>query len=236
VNSYDGWAALLASASQSRADADVSEALELALALSADVSPEAVGCSISEPDGRGYRTPVSSNELAIVLDYAQYDADDGPCVDAVRVKSAQSWVAAEPRYHHFADEAVRHGVRSAISLPVGVASRPAALNFYGSGPASFVGEHPNAVAGLLARCVHELLADHSGGAARPIDPGELNAARSMHDQVVEAQQRLVSRNGMSLEEAFNVLTKRSRAERCSIADVARDVVAGSGADVRGSST
>jgi hypothetical protein len=191
-----------------------------ALELSSDVATGTVGCSLTEIDGAGYRTPVSSSPLALRLDQAQYAESSGPCVSAVRDRQVQrvDAIGADDRWPVFAAAALGHGVRSSLSYPVAGTAHPTALNVYSTVDAAFDSARSVAVAGLLARCI---------GALSPApyihprdDPGEQEQTRHARQQgqrVSDAVEHLMRRHALVRSEAFAVLAHRGQAEHCSIA-------------------
>ena len=106
------WASLLASLRQPASSQE--HLLMAALELSSDVGAGTVGCSLTEIDGAGYRTPVSSSPLALRLDQAQYAESSGPCVSAVRDRQVQrvDAIGVDDRWPVFAAAALGQSVRS----------------------------------------------------------------------------------------------------------------------------
>src|SRR3954470_13838222 len=79
------------------------------------------------------RTAVFSDQLAPEIDQAQYDTDDGPCVEAFRtgeIREIESTLEDGP-WPEFRQTAAEHGVRSTLSLPLLVNKQPVgAMNLY----------------------------------------------------------------------------------------------------------
>jgi GAF domain-containing protein len=231
VSTVNGWNALFAElrdgAAAGRSDLLVRQALELGHGL----APGTVGCSVTQFDGVRYRTPVSSTELAVALDGAQYAASVGPCLIAARDGRPQRVddLQGDESFAALAAEAREHGVRSSLSLPVAGAAQPTALNLYSGEPAAFVEDRTQAIAGLLARLIGTLsdppepTADRVG-AGRP----ELTAAREQGHRVGEAVESVMRGTGLGRSAAFSALTARSQAEYLSIAKVAERELAKGG--------
>lgn len=238
----DAWSNLLAATSQLKSDAELSAALRTAFTLRTDVAPDTVACSLTEiVDESQLRTPIWSNEIAIELDHAQYDAAKGPCIDAARHQRVFAWGTSHVRYPRFAEAAVQRGVLSSLSVPMQARSHLAALNLYGAADDTFHGRRPRQVAELLARCLSRLLLAAHGPQDGPgeeadgtVDADALATARAQHEQVLRAQHQLTREQGRTALEAFTVLSERSRLERIRIADVADAVLTSSGAHSRGS--
>ncbi len=133
------------------------------------------------------------------------------------------------KYPGFTEAAIERGVRSSISLPLTGAQMPAAINLYASSRQAFDADRPQAVAGLLARCVSALMAP-SEEARRTVDapvaPGRIEAAHAQARLVAEAENALMAQRSLSRAQALSTLIGRCRAEGRSIFDVAQDVIAG----------
>jgi len=229
VSTHRQWAELLDAVSGPVAGDDSDTLLRHAIDLGLDVAPDTVGCSITEIEHSGYRTPVASGDLALDLDKAQYDAGTGPCMAAAYEQRHQHFDARTDaeRFPGFTGAAIERGVRTSISLPLIGTARPAAINLYATSRYAFDDERPRAVADLLARCVSTLMG-RPVLPVRPIDVAlpatEIEAAQARARVVTGAQTALMGRQHLSRPVAFAVLTQRSRVEGRSIFDVAHDVV------------
>jgi hypothetical protein len=231
VNSQQQWAQLLRSASGLDAVADADTLLRQAVELSRDVTPDAVGCSVTTIDGDRYHTPVYSGQLALDLDRAQYQAGDGPCMAAARERRSHNFDASTDvdRFPGFTEAAVERGVRSSISLPLTGPTLRAALNLYGSSRYAFDAERPRAVAGLLARCVAALMAP--GGSVQPavqLPAARIEAAQARARLIADAEAVLMSTQSLDRPDAMALLIRRSRAETRSIFEIASELVASEG--------
>jgi len=229
VTAHRRWAELLHAVSEPAAGVNSDALLRQALELGLEVAPETVGCSVTSIDGDEYRTPIYANDLALDLDRAQYQAGDGPCMAAAREHRNQHFYAAEDgeRFPGFTEAALNRGVHSSISLPLTGTPQPAAINLYGSSRTTFDDERPQAVAGLLARCVSALLARPDSD-VRPADPpvstDEVDAAQTRARLVTSAEEVLMSRHQLSRSAALNRLIGRSRAENRSIFVIAQETI------------
>lgn len=231
MSTHKQWARVLGAS----AGPDRAEALGTAMELGFDVSPDVVGCSVTELDGALGRTPAWAGDVALTLDEAQYDADAGPCLTAAREGTAEQVedTVDQDRYPAFGAAVGRQGVRSALSLSLPGTDRPAALNFYASVPAAFDSVRARDVAGLLARSVATLLRDGSTWSAVPAE--QLAAALASRARIVRAQEVLMAPDRLDRRAAFAQLVRRSHAERRSVSDVVDDVLGDGlrGHDLRG---
>jgi hypothetical protein len=227
LNTQQQWAQLLRAVSEPAAAGGAETLLRQAVELCGDVAPDAVGCSVTTLDGDRYFTPVSSGQLALELDRAQYQAGDGPCMAAAREHRPHAFDAATDveRFPGFTEAAVERGVRSSISLPLTGPPLRSAINLYGSSRYTFDAERPRAVAGLLARCVSALMSP--GGATQPavaLPAAQIEAAQARARLIADGQTVLMSTHLVDRPEAMAILIRRSRAENRSIFEIAREVV------------
>lgn len=108
--------------------------------LSADLITPVAYASVTAYRDDAVTTVASSSEIARAVDQAQYDDQDGPCLDALDTASpvAVPDVAATMRWPGFRDKAYRLGIRASLSIPLfaGRGTALAALNLYGRDPAT----------------------------------------------------------------------------------------------------
>jgi hypothetical protein len=230
MDTQERWAHILSAAAAPTAAADRDAVLRAAVVLGLDVGPATVGCSVTERVATGFRTPLWSTPLSLVLDHTQYGAGVGPCLAAAVTGRLQRLdeVGERPDYGAFATAAGQHGVHSSLSVPLPDRRWRAALNFYASVPGGFASDRARATADLLARCLVALRAGNAGPAR--ISAGELAAAQSRRMRVDQAERMLMRAAGLSRREAFGVLVRRSGAQRRSIFRVADDVIGGAGTE------
>lgn len=173
--------------------------------------------------GGVYVTSLTSNDLAVTLDRSQYDAGSGPCMTAPDGAARRpDAMDGESGYRDFAAAAMRHGVRSSLSLPLTGVPEPAALNLYAETPAAFAAARSQQVAELLARCVAELMS--TGPRATTAAPVELAAALTRRRMMRDAEEALMASEQISRAEAFHRLALRSTAEQRSVFDIARELL------------
>lgn len=234
MDTHQHWAELLRAAAEPKSGSDPATLLRRAVELGREVAPDAVACSITTIDGDRYHTPVSSDDLALELDRAQYESGDGPCMAAARQHRNHQFDAQtdRDRFPGFTEAAVERGVRSSISLPLTGPDLPSAINIYGCSRYAFDAERPQAVAHLLARCVSALMAPPERAdqaTAVPVSASQIGAAQERAQLIAEAEEALMASRSLSRSDAMTLLIRRSRAQRRSIFDVARDVIQAAGA-------
>src|SRR5688572_27725496 len=78
-------------------------------------------------------TPACTDPAALAIDHAQYDANAGPCLEALRegtVVSAHS-IPEDGRGPHYSEAAAAHQILSSLSLPLALRGEDkAAFNLY----------------------------------------------------------------------------------------------------------
>src|SRR5829696_108066 len=98
------------------------------------------GCrmaSVTLVDRSGYRTAASTDSAALAVDQAQYQAHEGPCLDAIDAPTVYAQSFPDGRWPTLASRPTESGVQSALSYRLAAASSATAhsgggsLNSYG---------------------------------------------------------------------------------------------------------
>jgi GAF domain-containing protein len=213
-------------------DADVVAVLERAVGAVHRV----FGCSgagimfVTEAGRLSY--VAASDEAGRQLEEAQAQAGQGPCYDsyvyAREVVSAD--VHEDGRWPRLAAR-LPDGVRAVAGIPVALSGSPVGtLNVYRDAPADWDDSDVRALRAygdLIAEIVGSALAarDHTALAA------QLQYALDYRVIIERAVGYLMGSRGLDAVTAFNVLRKRARDSRHKVADVAAEVLAGTGAGV-----
>jgi GAF domain-containing protein len=195
------------------------------LATSAAAQPLSCGIT-ARRDGQPL-TVASSDDRAAMLDESQYVGAEGPCLHTLATGQTTliDDIEQETRWPGYVATAKSAGLRSSLSLPLGVDHiTVGAMNLYGFAMVGvFTGE-------VRRRC--ELFAAQAAGAlqltlGRAADREILDqvdqalAFRSIIDQalgIVMGQQRCTA------EEAFALLRMRSQSSQTKLRDVAADLI------------
>jgi GAF domain-containing protein len=188
--------------------------------------PSAAACGVTlEPNGRA-RTVAASSELANQVDEVQYEADQGPCLDAMNAGETiyVPDLVDEERWPQFTSAALSYGIRSILSTPLrGLDSSVGALNLYATSVNAFdnqsrahaagFAEYAAGAVGLALRMTHHLQLS--------VDLQAALSSREIIDQaigIIMAQQRCTAR------EAFAVLRQASQHRNVKIAAIAAGIV------------
>lgn len=123
-------------------DLSLQDTLDRVAQLTCDaIAPAAaIGVTLVD-DQRRPRTFVSTADVAPVIDQAQYEEEQGPCLDAygqrrtIRVDDTRTVVDRWPRFGRAASQ---HGVLSVLALPLTVGEETyGAVNLYATHPEAF---------------------------------------------------------------------------------------------------
>ncbi len=175
------------------------------------------GCgmaSVTVPDQTGYRTAASTNAAATAVDQAQYDVDEGPCLDAFGQSVVYAEAFPDRRWPLLAARPTESGVQSTLSYQLttsrnGVESAIGSLNSYGLRPRAFDDS---------ALGIGLVLAAHASVAARAVDERSTLEAvgRNLHDALMardvigQAKGILMERLRVTPEVAFDMLRRASQ--------------------------
>ncbi len=186
------------------------------------------GCemaSVTVRDDAGYRTVASTHEAATESDRAQYEAGEGPCLDAVEEPVVYTPAFPDPRWPVLAARPTDSGVVSVVSYRL-MPSRPdpagslaGSLNAYAGTPDAFDAE---------AQEIGLILAAHASvatGAMREREALEemsrnLHEALSSRDVIGQAKGILMERLRITPEEAFDALRRSSQRLNVKLREVA----------------
>jgi len=186
------------------------------------------GCemaSVTVRDPAGYRSVASTHAAATDSDHAQYEAGEGPCLDAVEEAIVYTPAFPDPRWPALATRPTDSGVESVVSYRLAPSSRPPAgalagsLNAYAGTPDAFNAE---------AQEIGLILAAHASvaaGAIRQRDALEeishnLHEALSSRDVIGQAKGILMERLRITPEEAFDALRRSSQRLNVKLREVA----------------
>jgi hypothetical protein len=186
------------------------------------------GCemaSVTVRDDAGYRTVASTHEAATESDRAQYEAGEGPCLDAIEEAVVYTPAFPDPRWPMLAAGPTDSGVESVVSyrlrpsLPDPAGSLAGSLNAYAGTPDAFDTE---------AQEIGLILAAHASVAAGAMREREmleemsrnLHQALSSRDVIGQAKGILMERLRVTPEEAFDALRRSSQRLNVKLREVA----------------
>jgi hypothetical protein len=187
------------------------------------------GCrmaSVTLLEQSGYRTAASTDPAATAVDHAQYQSDEGPCLDAVDAPMVYAQSFPDERWPTLASRPTESGIQSALSYRLAAASSGTgdpdggSLNSYGVIPDAF---------NDTAQEIGFILAAHASVAARAIDERStlqslsrgLQQALASRDVIGQAKGILMERLEITPEDAFDLLRRSSQNLNLKLRDVAR---------------
>ena len=206
---------------------DVHDFLQEMSQLACAVVTPVASCGITTRYDSAPLTVASSDERARVLDQAQYEADDGPCLHALRTGAVVEIdnQANDERWPGYRRAALEQNVLWVLAHPLRVEGETiGVMNLYGFAP-------PNPLDGPQRHRVEIFVAQAATAlrlASNHIDQQQLNlqleaaiASRSVIDQAVGV---LMAEQRGSAEMAFGLLRRQSQRTNSKLRQVATDVV------------
>ena len=198
------------------------ETLDETLQATVDLCEEYVGpadsVSLMFVRGREITTPAWSSSLSRDSDRAQYEADQGPCLAALRQAETVliDDLPQDDRWPGYRDRAVELGVRSVLSLQLFVQGDTyGALNVHARQPHVF-----DEVTQAFAR----IFASHAAVALKgAITESGLRTALASRDVIGQAKGILMEREGCSAQAAFDRLRGLSQALNRPVRDLAQHI-------------
>jgi anti-anti-sigma regulatory factor len=205
--------------------------LQQVVAAALVMVPGADLASVSLADGKGgYTTPAQTDELAGSLDQLQYSTGQGPCVEAARpdgpAYAASTDLATETRWPEFSRRAADRGMGAVLSidllLPARTTPLGGALNIYARS-AGGLGDTARLTALLLATHASLALAYTTATELADLDAQHLRAAIESRDVIGQAKGILMARQGLTADEAFDLLRRTSQDLNVKLVDLARSL-------------
>jgi ANTAR domain len=187
------------------------------------------GCrmaSVTLSERSGYRTAASTDPAATTVDHAQYQSNEGPCLDAVDSPMVYAQSFPDERWPTLASLPTESGVQSALAYRLAAASSATAES--GGGSLNSYGVIPHAF-NDAAQEIGFILAAHASVAARAVDERstlqslerDLQQALLSRDVIGQAKGILMERLKCTPEDAFDLLRRSSQRLNVKLRDVAR---------------
>lgn len=168
---------------------------------------------------RTISTPAYSSRVAQQSDLAQYEADEGPCLDALRDHAVYMIddLQTEERWPKYRAVALELGVRSMLSYRLYAKGRTfGALDFYS--------KRPN-VYSPFSKVIGQVFASHAGVALKgAFSEAGMEKTIASRDIIGQAKGILMERRDMSAEDAFDTLRTLSRNNNIPVRELAEQIV------------
>jgi GAF domain-containing protein len=163
-------------------------------------------------------TPAYSSKVAYDSDLAQYEADEGPCLEAIRAHETIiiDDLEAEERWPDYRERALALGVRSMVSFRLFVLEDTmGALDFYSAEPHAF---------GQRSRLLGQVFASHAAVALKAaIAEAGLESALRTRDIIGQAKGVVMEREGVTGDAAFELLRGWSQQVNRPLRDLAEEL-------------
>ncbi len=188
------------------------------------------GCTwagITVRRGNRFGTLASTGGPVEEVDRVQYEAKQGPCVDAVVDEDVYliSDMREEPRWPGWTPHAVSHGVLSVLSVPLVASERTVGgLNLYGTEPDAMTPDDVDDAVEFARSAARLIAVSH--------EITNLRTAMSSRRTIGAAQGILRHRYGVSLDDAQAILVRLSRDNNLKLSALAEEVVDANGVPAR----
>ena len=211
------------------AERDVQHTLQKICDLAVETIDGCDHAGISFLKGKTVETPAASDDVPRVVDGIQYETGEGPCLDAIREAEVfeSGDLGREDRWPNFASRAQREtGVTSMLSFRLFVEGDTlGALNLYSKAADAF---------DERSRTVGLVFAAHAAVAlSSAMHDEQMEEALQSRDLIGQAKGILMAREGITADQAFDMLRRASQRLNVKLRDVAGGIVERSGAPAGG---
>jgi len=199
---------------------DVDDLLQLTVDLGEDYLEGCDGASLMLiSNNRTILTPAYSSRVAYESDLAQYQADEGPCLDALRDHAVYMIddLETEERWPKYRAAALKLGVRSMLSYRLYAQGQTyGALDFYA--------KRPN-VYSPFSKVVGQVFASHASVALKgAIAESGLDKVIDSRGIIGQAMGILMERRNLTAADAFDTLREMSTDNNTPVRDIAEQIV------------
>ena len=211
------------------ADFDVVELLTRLTDRCVDVlEVDAAGLMLVSVEG-DLRVMASSSEAVRVLELFEVQSQEGPCLDCYRTGRAvvnQDLTLTNGRWPRFTAEALAGGIRAVHALPMRLRGNViGALNLFHAEPTHLPDADVEA-AQALADVATIAILQHRAALEAQVLNEQLSQALNTRIVIEQAKGVVAERQGLDMEQAFAHLRTHARNHNRRLADVAREVIAG----------
>jgi GAF domain-containing protein len=190
-------------------------------------SADAVGIVLTDHHGQ-LRFMASSNESGRELELFQLQSEEGPCLDCVRTKEPvvnADLAGAGDLWPSFAQLAIGAGFQAVHAFPMRLREEViGALNLFSVERMRLDSQEARVVQSLADVATIAILQERSIARAEALTE-QLQGALNSRIVIEQAKGALARIEGISVDEAFEVLRGRARSQRRRLVDVATAVLA-----------
>lgn len=187
----------------------------------------ATWAGITVQRGNRFGTLASTGGPVEEVDRVQYEAKQGPCVDAVVDEDVYliTDMRQEQRWPVWTPHAVSHGVLSVLSVPLVASERTVGgVNLYGAEPDAMTPDDVDEAVEFARSAARLIAVSH--------EIGNLRTAMGTRRTIGAAQGILRHRYDVTLDEAHRILVRLSRDNNVKLAALAQEVVDANGVPAR----
>jgi GAF domain-containing protein len=173
----------------------------------------------------GAHTPGASDQVAVDLDMKQYETGEGPCLQAIAEgeRILADDLSTETRWPVFVKACLKEGMETVLSIPIRADGIHGGLNLYGRTKGALKERSPDMGDMLAARASIAIENAKLYGASKQL-VDQLNEAIKTRELIGEAKGILMAREGVTSEEAFQMLVTVSQNTNTKLRDVAKKLV------------
>jgi len=184
------------------------------------------GAGVSLAEGKRIKVAAAEPQRVLALEQVQEESQEGPCIEAYRSDRPVlvSDLAQDNRWPQLNSVASQVGIVAVAGIPIHLdGTRLGALNLYDERRRGW-NEEEVAMATLLADTATAYVANASRLEALRETSGQLQEALDSRVIIEQAKGKLAGENGISMDEAFELLRSHARSNHCSLHSVAEAVV------------
>jgi putative methionine-R-sulfoxide reductase with GAF domain len=203
----------------------VDSVLELVATLAKKTVPQTIAVGVTLLRETKFVTAAYTDEIVRTVDGYQYQAGEGPCLDAARenLRYEITDMPGETRWPRYTPRAADDGISSSLSLPLTARDAPiGALNLYSDRVGAFetVGETGT----IFAEQASVILANAQEYTSTAQVNDQLKEALKTRELIGEAKGILMERERINEDEAFDILRRISQHQNIKLRAIAQEVV------------
>ncbi|PRX96182.1 GAF and ANTAR domain-containing protein [Allonocardiopsis opalescens] len=201
--------------------------LDRVVELALHAIPGCTAASVTVLDGSGAAaTRAATDDRMREVDRQQYDVDDGPCLDAARNQTTNRCDLAEAaeRWPKFTSLALGYGMRSYLSVGLGVAGRPVgALNLASADVDGFDALDEAFLVLFSSPATATIIGMRRYAEARAL-AAQLEQALESRAVIDHAIGVIMAQSQCGTEQAFSILRRASNNRNIKLRDLATEIV------------
>lgn len=206
-------------------DDPLQKTLDTVAELSVRTLPGCDSAGVTLRSEGNYSTTAATDEFSLKMDRIQYEAGEGPCVEALETAEFRQIqaVSQELRWRDFCRRAQQDGFGSNLSFPLRINGSVGVLNIYAKNERAF-DDRTIEIGQIFARQVSIALRNAQMYVAARDLAKQLNEALETRDLIGQAKGILMERESISDEEAFAMLRTISQHANVKLRDIAQRLV------------